>query len=58
MNLLISLRSEMLKTRRTATFYLTLISSALIPVIFLMDVLVDGVSVDNRKDPFNSIFAE
>ena len=58
MNLLISLRSEMLKTRRTATFYLTLIASAVIPFIFLMDALVDGVSDDNRKDPFNSIFKE
>lgn len=58
MNLLISLRSEMLKTRRTATFYLTLVSSAIIPFIFLMDALVDGVSDDNRKDPFNAIFAE
>lgn len=58
MNLLISLRSEMFKTRRTATFYFTVIAAALIPFIFLLDVIVDGVSDDNRKDAFNSFVRE
>ena len=55
MNLLISLRSEILKTKRTASFYFTLVGAAVIPFIFLLNVLSDGIS-ETRKDPFNSIF--
>lgn len=55
MNLLISLRSEILKTKRTAAFYFTLIGAAVIPFTFLLNVLMDGIS-DTRKDPLNSIF--
>ncbi|MDB5196530.1 MAG: hypothetical protein JWP88_901, partial [Flaviaesturariibacter sp.] len=58
MNLLISLRSEMLKTRRTASFYLTLITAAIIPFIFLLDVCSDGVEPKNRNDMFNKMFQE
>ena len=57
MNLLISLRSELLKTRRTASFYLTLIGAALGPVIFLLNVLLDEGELDGKtKDPLNAIF--
>ena len=57
MNLLISLRSELLKTRRTASFYLTLIGSAVGPVIFLLNVLLDEGELDGKtKDPLNSLF--
>ena len=58
MNLFISFRSEILKTKRTATFYFTIILSALVPLIFLLDVCVDGVSQDNRIDPLNAIIRE
>jgi len=55
MNLLVSLRSEILKTKRTAAFYFTLIGAAVIPFTFLLNILMDGIE-DTRKDPLNSIF--
>ncbi|HEX8316382.1 MAG TPA: ABC transporter permease [Flavisolibacter sp.] len=55
MNLFISLRSETLKIKRTAAFYFTLAGAAVVPVIFLLNVLSDGIE-DTRKDPLNSIF--
>jgi hypothetical protein len=57
MSLLISLRSELLKTRRTASLYLTLIGAALGPVIFLFNVLLDEDELDGiSKDPLNALF--
>ena len=57
MNLLISLRSELLKTKRTASFYLTLIGAAVGPVIFLLNVLLDEDELDGTsKDPLNALF--
>ena len=57
MNLLITLRSEILKTKRTASFYLTLIGAAIVPAIFLLNVLLDENGMDStRKDPLNNIF--
>ena len=56
MNLLISLRSELLKTR-TASFYLTLIGAAVGPVMYLLNVLLDENEIDpSQKDPLNAIF--
>jgi hypothetical protein len=58
MNLLISLRSEILKTKRTAAFYFTLIGAAVIPFMFLLNSLTDGLPDENEssKDPLNAIF--
>jgi hypothetical protein len=57
MNLLISLRSELLKTRRTASFYLTLIGAAVGPTIFLFNVLLDDDELNGTtKDPLNALF--
>jgi hypothetical protein len=57
MNLLISLRSELLKTRRTASFYLTLIGAAVGPVMFLLNILLDENEIDaSEKDPLNALF--
>ena len=57
MNLLVSLRSELLKTIRTASFYLTLIGAAAGPVIYLLNVLVDEDEIDaSKKDPLNALF--
>ena len=58
MNLLISVRSEILKTKRTAAFYLTIIAAALVPFILLLDVCFDGISPENRKDAFNALLRE
>jgi hypothetical protein len=55
MNLQISLRSEILKTKRTAAFYFTLIGAAVIPVTYLVNAALDGIS-DIRNDPFNAVF--
>ena len=56
MNLLISLRSELLKTR-TASFYLTLIGAAVGPVMYLLNILLDeGESDSLKKDPLNALF--
>lgn len=57
MNLLISLRSELLKTTRTASFYLTLIGAAAGPVLFLLNVLLDEDEIKaSEKDPLNALF--
>jgi len=57
MNLLISLRSELLKTRRTASFYLTLFGAAVGPTLFLFNVLLDDDELDGTsKDPLNAVF--
>jgi hypothetical protein len=55
MNLLISLRSELLKTKRTASFYLTLVGAAAVPFIFLLNVLTECLG-ETRKDSLNRIF--
>jgi lantibiotic transport system permease protein len=55
MNMVSSLRSEILKTKRTASFYFTLIGAAVVPVVFLLNVLGDGLD-STKKDPLNMIF--
>jgi len=58
MNLLISLRSEVLKTKRTAAFYFTLIGAAVVPFMFLLNAFTDGLPDENQsvKDPLNAVF--
>lgn len=57
MNLTISLRSELLKTKRTASLYLTLIGAAVGPVMFLLNILMDENEIDaSEKDPLNALF--
>lgn len=57
MKLLTALRAEMLKTKRTASFYFTLVIAAPVPAIFLLNVLTGGGDLDAiRKDPLNAIF--
>jgi len=56
MNLLISFRSELLKTRK-ASLYLTLIGAAAGPVMYLLNVLIDENEIDaSEKDPLNALF--
>ena len=55
MNLVISLRSEIFKTKRTAVFYFTLIAAAIVPFVFLLNVLGDDLD-STKKDPLNMIF--
>lgn len=57
MNLLISLRSELLKTKRTASFYLALIGAAVGPVVFMLNILLDeGEAEGLKNDPLNKLF--
>lgn len=57
MKLLFALRSEMLKTKRTASFYFTLVLAAFIPAILLLNILTGGSDLAAiSKDPSNGIF--
>ncbi|WP_207492526.1 ABC transporter permease [Aridibaculum aurantiacum] len=57
MNLLVSLRSEMLKTKRTAAFYFTLFGAGVVPFILLLNITFDDDAMDaTRNDPLNGIF--
>jgi hypothetical protein len=55
MSLLKSLRSEILKTKRTGPFYFTLAAAAFAPLMSMLDILLDGIDTDNRKDIFNDM---
>lgn len=58
MSLTISLRSEVLKTKRTAAFYFTLIGAAVIPIMLLFSIASNGMMGDKRAktDTINFLF--
>jgi hypothetical protein len=58
MSLTISLRSEVLKTKRTAAFYFTLIGAAIIPFMLLFTIASHGMMGDPRAktDTINFLF--
>jgi hypothetical protein len=59
MNLLISVRSEILKTKRTASFYLTILAAAFGPFVSMLDSLIgEGISPNDRNFIFNRLFVE
>ena len=58
MDLLISLRSELLKTKRTASFYLAVVAAAFIPVILMLDLVFDSTSLAERKIILNKLFTD
>ena len=54
MNLAISLHSELSKIKRTAAFYLCLLVAAVVPTIFMINLLMDGPEAGKlHKDPWN-----
>jgi hypothetical protein len=56
MNILISIRSELLKTTRTASFYLTLVGAAVGPAIYFFNVLLDDNELQGTdKGPLNGL---
>ena len=55
MSLLISLRSEILKTKRTASFYLTICAAAFGPLMSMLDLLLDGIEPGDRDFLFNKM---
>jgi hypothetical protein len=55
MKLLVSLRSEILKTRRTGPLYFTLAAAAFAPFMSMLDLILDGVGDEHKKDIFNEM---
>ncbi|HEY0356184.1 MAG TPA: ABC transporter permease [Flavisolibacter sp.] len=58
MNLLISLRSEILKTKRTASFYFTLGAACFGPFASMLDLAFDGVEPVNRPVILSKILVD
>ncbi|RYY89080.1 MAG: hypothetical protein EOO15_07185 [Chitinophagaceae bacterium] len=57
MKLLTALRAEMLKTKKTSSFYFTLLGAVPVPLIFLLNVLTGGGDVDAiHKGSLNAVF--
>ena len=58
MNLLISLRSELLKTKRTASIYLCLIAAGIIPVTFFLEHSMGNLSPETLQNPWPAFFMQ
>lgn len=59
MKLLIALRSEILKTKRTAALYLTILCAAFGPLMSTLDLLMDeGISVQEGQGIFIKMFTD
>ena len=58
MNLLISLRFEILKTKRTAAIYLAFITGTLGLVISMLDLIFDGVPPDSKAIIFDELMTD
>jgi lantibiotic transport system permease protein len=59
MTLLTSFRSEILKTKRTASVYLTMIAAAFGPFLTLLDVLMgEGIPMDDRAVILNKLLID
>lgn len=56
MTLLTSLRSEMLKNKRTAALYLALAGGAIEPLISLLDFLTDGIPKEDQQVLLQKMF--
>ena len=54
MTLALSLQSELLKTKRTSSFYLCILLAMLFPALYLFGMLSNGGQIANLvKDPWN-----
>jgi hypothetical protein len=59
MNLLTSLRCEILKTKRTASFYLTIVAAGFAPLMTLLDIMIgEGIPASERKTFLNALFLD
>ena len=56
MNLLLTLRSELFKTKRTVAFYFTIAAAAFGPLMSMLDLVFDGVGDDHERNIFNELF--
>ncbi|RYY28172.1 MAG: hypothetical protein EOO04_08530 [Chitinophagaceae bacterium] len=52
---LASLRSEILKIKRTASFYFTIVGAGIVPLLYLINVLSGDID-STKTDPFNAMF--
>ena len=52
---LASLRSEILKIKRTASLYFTIVGAAIVPLLYLINVLSGDID-STKTDPFNAMF--
>ncbi|HVG41819.1 MAG TPA: ABC transporter permease [Chitinophagaceae bacterium] len=55
MSLIKSLRSEILKTKRTGPLYFTLAAAAFAPFMSMLDILLDGVGDYNKNNILNDM---
>ena len=55
MSLQKSLRSEVLKTKRTSPLYFTIAAAAFAPFMSMLDILLDGIGDEHKKDIFNEM---
>jgi lantibiotic transport system permease protein len=58
MNLTTAFTTELLKSKRTACWYLSILAAMAIPLVFVIDVSIDGVSPDNRANPLAALYIE
>lgn len=58
MNFFVSIRSELLKAKRTSTLYLCLIAAAFLPVTFLLETSFDALEPETIKNPWNAFFMD
>jgi hypothetical protein len=58
MNMINAFRNELLKSKRTACWYLAVLAAMAIPLAFVIDVSIDGVSPENRANPLAALYME
>ncbi len=58
MSFALSLRSEMLKTKRTASFYLTLFAAAFGPLVTILEIMSEGLQKNDKTKILNILFIE
>lgn len=59
MNILLALRAELLKTRRTASLYVTLLAAAFVPLVFYFEYATETkLDVDLKTDALNVHLAD
>ena len=55
MNLMITVRSELKKLKRTSALYVTVFAAFFGPLMSMLDLLLDGIEPDHRNDIFNDL---
>jgi lantibiotic transport system permease protein len=58
MNTFTAFRTELLKSKRTACWYLAILAAMAIPLVFVIDVSADGISPENRVNPLAALYIE